>query len=181
MRRAFVAALVLLFVFAFPADATVSGGRDGNDVKGPLDIKRIVHGHGNGDLLWHKVVMHQRWGAKDLQGANEIRFYFSNDSEDRYDEVHASVDLNDGKLGAWVFPYTEGSDYANVGPSKRIRFIRPDRRTIKIFFNKSWVDRRDRYAWSVGSDFRDRDSDGCRNSCHDYAPGHDPERVEHRI
>lgn len=179
VRVVVVVAVVLLGVT--PTSAGTSSARDGNDAKGPLDIKRIVHGHGNGDLLWHKVVMNEGWGANDLRGDTEIRFYFSNDREDRYDEVHASVDLKDGKLAAWVFPYTEGSDYANVGPSKRIRFTRPDRRTIKIFFNKGWVDRRDRYAWSVGSSFRDRESDNCRNICFDYAPGHDPERVVHQL
>lgn len=180
MVRVVAAVAVLLWVTPTTSAGT-SSDRDGNDVKGPLDIKRIGHGSGNGDLLWHKVVMHQAWGAKDLQGANEIRFYFSNDREDRYDEVNASVGLKDGRMAAWVFSYVEGSDYASVGPSKRIRFTRPNRYTIKIFFNMSWVDGRDRYAWSVGSSFRDRGSDNCRNSCFDYAPGFDPERLVHRF
>ena len=181
MGRVVVVVVAVLFCAMPPASAGTSSAHDGNDVRGPLDIKRIVHGHGRGGLLWHKVVMHQAWGAKDLRGEDEIRFYFSNDREDRYDEVNASVDLKDGRLRAWVFSYVEGSDYAGIGPSKRIRFTRPDRHTIKIFFDRSWVDRRDRYAWSVGSTFRDRGSDNCRNSCFDYAPGFDPDRLVHRI
>ena len=125
--------------------------------------------------------MHRRWGAKDLKGNDEVRFYFSYDGEDQYDEVHASVALKDGRLGAWVFSYVEGSDYASVGPSKRIRFTRPNRYSIKIFFDKGWVDKRDRYAWSVGSSYRDRDSTHCRKSCFDYAPGHNPDRLVNNL
>ena len=181
MRRVLVILVSTFVALAGPTAASTSSAHDGDDVRGPLDIKRIVHGHGRGDLLWHKVVMHQRWGAKDLEGEDEIRFYFSNDREDRYDEVHASVALKDGEMRAWVFPYVEGSDHAGVGPSKRIRLTRPDGYTVKIFFDKSWVDRRNRYAWSAGSSYRNRDSAHCRSSCHDYAPGHDPKRLVHDL
>ena len=176
-----IGALLLVMVVGYPAQATTVGARDPRDVRGPLDIRRIEHGHASGDVLWHRVVMDRRWGARHLQGDDEIRFYFSNDREDRFDEVHASVAVKDGKLAAWVFSYVEGSDYASVGPSKRIRFTRPNRNSIKIFFDKSWLDRRDRYAWSVGSTYRDRDSAGCSESCFDYSPGSNPQRLEHRL
>lgn len=169
--------VVGFFSFAVQASANEASTRDPGDARGPLDIKRIVYGHASGDVLWHKLVMDRRWGAKDLEGRSEIRFYFSTDGEDRYDEVHASVDLKDGKLAAWVYPYVEGSDYAGVGPSKRIRLTRSNRYSIKIFFNRSWVDRRDRYAWSAGSNYRD---ERCRR-CDDYAPGYDPDRLVHSI
>src|SRR5688500_19939235 len=150
MRIRVGAGIVLgLLLVASPTGASRSGVGDPADVPGPLDVRRITHGHGSGDKLWHKVVMHQRWGARDLEGEDEIRFHFSYDGEDRYDEVHASVALKDGKLAAWVFPYVEGSDYANVGPSKRIRLTRPNRYSVKIFFDKGWVDARDRLVRSV--------------------------------
>jgi hypothetical protein len=179
--RKLVGALVTVMIIGFPAQANVTGTRDPNDVRGPLDIKRIVHGHGNGGALWHKVVMHRAWGAGDLRGEDEIRFYFSNDREDRFDEVHASVARKNGKIAAWVFPYVEGGDFASVGPSERIRFTRPTRRTVKIFFDKSWLNRRGRYAWSVGSSYRDKHSSSCRENCFDYAPRHDPERLVHDL
>lgn len=136
MKRLLAASLTAFAVLTVtPATADMSSRRDADDVHGALDIKRIVHGHTEGGKLWHKVVMWKRWGARDLAGEDEIRFYFSNDREDRYDEVHASVAVEDGKLAAWVFEYTEGSDYAGVGPSKRIRFVRPDRFSVKIFFS----------------------------------------------
>ena len=182
MRIRVVVGIVLgLLLVASPTGASRSGAGDPADVAGPLDVRRITHGHGSGDKLWHKVVMHQRWGARDLEGEDEIRFHFSYDGEDRYDEVHASVALKDGKLAAWVFPYVEGSDYANVGPSKRIRLTRPNRYSVKIFFDNGWVDARDRYAWSVGSSFRERDSERCRRACFDYAPGHNPNRLVHGL
>ena len=181
MSRCIVTVVSVLCLVTTTALADVGSSRDPGDVRGPLDVKRISHGHGRGDVLWHKVVMHNRWGAKDLRGNDEIRFYFSYDGEDRYDEVHALVGLKDGKLRAWVFPYVEGSDYAGVGPSERIRFKRPDRYSIKIFLDRGWVDARDRYAWSVGSRFRDRDSVNCKKSCFDYAPGHNPDRLVHDL
>ena len=171
----------VLWFLALPVVAGVSSKPDPNDVRGPLDIKRIAHGHADGDTLWHKVVMHKRWGANDLKG-DEIRFYFSNDREDRYDEVHALVGLKDGKLAAWIFQYVEGSDYASVGPSTRIRLVRPSRRSVKIFFQESWMRNRNRrYAWSVGSRYGNRDSNHCREACYDYAPGRNPDRLVHNL
>lgn len=177
-----VAVVVALLICSMPpSNASTSGSFDPNDERGPLDVKRIAHGHLDGNTLWHKIVMHGRWGPKDLKG-DEIRFYFSNDGEDRYDEVHASIGLKDGKLAAWIFSYTEGSDYASVGPSTRIRLVRPDRRSVKIFFGESWMrNRLDRYAWSVGSEFRDPDSPHCPSTCFDYAPGRNPHRLEHNL
>ena len=175
----FVVIALLVVAMSSPATADVSSMRDGDDSRGPLDIKRVLHGHETRTVLWHKVVMHKSWGAKDLSGKNEIRFQISTDREHRYDEVHALVALKDGKIRAWIFTYVEGGDYAGVGPSERIRFTRPDRRSIKIFFDESWVGSSS-YAWSAGSSYRDRDG-RCRNNCYDYAPGHNPDRLEHRL
>ena len=179
--RNVIVVIVTMLVVGVPARANEASVRDPNDARGPLDIKRIVHGHGSGGVLWHKVVMHKRWGADDLRGEDDIRFYFSNDGEDRFDEVHASVGRKKGTLAAWVFSYVEGGDHAGVGPSKRIRFTRPNRRSIKIFFDETRLDQRGRYAWSVGSSYRDKDSAECRESCFDYAPGHDPNRLVHSL
>ena len=177
MKR--VAALVLAVAsFAIPAAADMSSKRDPADARGPFDIKRISHGHASSDVLWHKVVMHRRWGADDLHG-DEIVFHISTDGERRYDEVRASVGLEDGRLAVRIYELTEGSDYEIAGPSKRIRFKRPDARTIKIFFNKSWV--RDSYAWSVSTQYRDRRSANCERHCFDHAPGRNPDRLEHRL
>ena len=179
--RALVATVALTISTTMPSAAGSKSARDPSDVHGPVDVRRIEHGHGDDGLLWHKVVMWNRWGAKDLHGNDEIRFHFSYDGEDRYDEVHASVAVKNGKLAAWVFPYVEGSDYASVGPSERIRFTRPTRYSVKIFFDKGWVDVRDRYVWSVGSSYRNRDSKNCREACFDYAPGNNPDRLEHNL
>ena len=169
-------------VVGHPASADVARRSDPADVRGPLDVARISHGHTSNGKLWHKVVMQGTWGKKALGGSDEIRFYFTNDVEDRYDEVHASVDVKDGRMRAWIFPYTEGSDYAGVGPSTRIRLVRPDRRSVKIVFDASWMkNRRNRYAWSVGSEFSDADSTHCRATCYDYAPGRNPDRLVHDL
>ena len=181
MRRALVAVLALALLMPVPTTATEARRRDPNDIHGPLDIKRISHGHRSGDVLWHKVVMRSPWGRKALRGVGEIRFQFSTDGEDRFDEVNASIDLKDGKLKVWIFPYVEGSDYASVGPSERIRFARPNRRSIKIFFGQSWVDKRDRYVWSVNSSYMKRSSRHCARGCYDYAPGASPNRIEHKL
>jgi hypothetical protein len=181
MKRLLVAILASAFLVA-PAWANEGATRDPNDVRGPLDIKRITHGHRSADVLWHKVVMHNRWGADDLRGDDEIRIHISRDGEDRFDEVHISIDEKNGDLRAWIFPYTEGSDFAGVGPSERIRMTRPNPRVVKVFFEREWVqNRRNRYAWSAGSSYRDRDSAHCTRTCSDYAPGHDPERLVHNL
>ena len=173
-------AATLLFM-PVTTSANESRRHDPNDTAGVLDVKRIGHGHRGDGQVWHKVVMRNRWGRKALRGDNEIRFHFSTDREDRFDEVHASIDVQDGKLKAWIFPYVETGDSAGVGPSERIRFVRTDRYSIKIFFDKTWVDRRNRYAWSVGTDYRKRSSRRCDRSCFDYAPGNPPDRIVHRI
>src|SRR5688500_16526101 len=181
MKRLLTAILASAFLAA-PAWANDGSVRDPDEVRGPLDIKRISHGHSSGEVLWHKIVMHNRWGADDLRGDDEIRLYLSRDGEDKFDEVHISIDEKKGDLRAWIFPYTEGSDFAGVGPSERIRMTRPNPRVVKVFFDKGWVqNRRDRYAWSAGTDYRNRDSTHCRSSCFDYAPGHDPERLVHNL
>ena len=176
MRRLIGIALLVVLV-PWPAAASIDGHRDPNDVRGPLDIRRIVHGHTSDGKVWHKVVMRHRWGARDLEGQDEIRFHFSTDREDRYDEVNATVALKDGKLNARVFPYTEGSDYAAVGPSTQIDFRRSDRFTVTIIFGKKWVDgRNDRYVWSVTSRYKDPDSENCRSYCRDGT-----ERLAHNL
>ena len=176
MKRLIALGLVLALT-PLSAAASVKGNRDPNDVRGPLDIKRIVHGHTNDGKLWHKVVMRSRWSAEDLKGQDEIRFHFSTDREDRYDEVNATVSLKDGKLRAVVFPYTEGSDYAAVGPSTKVNFRRADRYSVTIVFGKKWVDgRNDRYAWSVTTFYKNSDAPGCRSYCADGT-----ERVEHSL
>ena len=172
--------LVLLAIAVCgPSYADTRGSSDPDDVRGPLDIKRISHGHASGDVLWHKVVMHRRWGARHLEG-DEIRIDISTDGEARYDEVRVSVAVEDGKLAARIYEFTEGSDYGIPGPSQRIRFTRPDRRGIKVFFNESWVNGRS-YGWSVSTQYRERDSESCSNGCSDYAPGRNPNRVEHKL
>ena len=183
MKRLLLVAILVIAMLTAPAAwAGQASRRDPADVRGPLDIKRIVHGHASGDVLWHKVVMHRGWGARDLRGDDEIRLHLSRDGEDRFDEVHISIDEKRGALRAWIFPYTEGSDFAGVGPSERIRLTKPNRRTVKVFFDRGWVqNHRDRYTWSAGSSYRDRDSKNCRKVCFDYAPGHDPERLVHNL
>ena len=181
MKRALWGVVVAALILSPAAHGSEGRRHDPNDTPGALDVKRIAHGHRDGGRLWHKVVMRHPWGAKALRGDNEIRVHFSTDREDRFDEVHASIDLKDGKLGAWIFTYTEGGDYAGVGPSERIRFVRTNRYSIKIFFNKDWVDRRNRYAWSVGTRYRKRSSRRCDGGCHDYAPGDSPDRLVHRL
>ena len=180
MKHSLLVALAITLLLAFPSVASESHRRDPNDAHGPLDIRRISHGH-KGDLVWHKVVMRSSWGPQALRGADQIRFQFSTDGEDRFDEVNASVDLKDGELRAWVFPYVEGSDYAGVGPSERIRLTRPDRYSVKIFFKRSWVDKRNRYAWSVSSYYKRNGSRHCENTCRDYAPGASPNRLVHNL
>ena len=178
MRR-ILALVVAVATFATPAAADMTSMADPSDTRGPLDIKRISHGHATRDVLWHKLVMYRRWGAKDLTG-DEIVFHISTDGEDRYDEVRASVGVEEGRLAVRIYEFTEGSDYGIAGPSKRIRFKRPDHRTIKVFFNESWVKGRS-YAWSVSSQYRDRGSAHCSNHCFDYAPGRNPNRLRHRL
>ena len=176
------ATVAIAFGILAPATANVSSIGDPDDVHGPLDIRRIVHGHGNNGVLWHKLVMWNRWGANDLRGTDEIRFFFSTDGEDRYDEVHASVVREDGKLAASIYEYVESGDGAGVGQAHRIRFTRPNRRSVKIFFDAKWVmNHRDRYAWSAGSSYEKADSKNCRHVCFDYSPRSNPDRLFHRL
>ena len=177
-----LAAAIALFGTWSPATANVSSLGDPDDVHGPLDVRRIAHGHGSDGVLWHKLVMWKRWGANDLRGTDEIRFFFSTDREHRYDEVHASVVREDGKLAASIYEYVESSDGAGVGPAHRIRLTRPNRRSVKIFFDDKWVtNRRDRYAWSAGSSYDKADSKNCRHVCFDYSPRSNPDRLVHRL
>ena len=145
---------------------------DPDDTRGRLDIRSVRHGHTKGGNLKHRVSTYTEWHAKALAAGRHtsIDLWFSTDNEDRYAEFRATVDRIDGKLQACLGSYSEGSDFASVGPCEPIYLRRPNNRSVVVIFPPSMIGDPDRYSWSGYTYYKNKDSRHCRRSCIDEAP-----------
>ena len=169
-----VTASVTVALGASPAAADALRARDANDARGRFDMRSVSHRHGRKPgVLVHRIGFYQPWRTSRLRGpGNYIWVWFSTDKEDRYAEDRAIVDVRQGKLGAWIEPYEEGSDYAAIGPPTQIRVRRADRRSVTIAFPARLLRRGlKRYSWSASTSYRASDSTRCALApCTDSAP-----------
>ncbi|HET7482331.1 MAG TPA: hypothetical protein VFK89_05660 [Actinomycetota bacterium] len=172
IRRVAVATALTLLIGgpAIPAAADRIRAHDANDVDGTLDISSITHGHGHrAGVLIHRIRTYGEWRPRALNGNDGFDVWFSTDREDRFAEYRASIYVDHGALRACIGGYSEGSDFAGVGPCKAIDVRRPDPRTVVIRFAARRIGGND-YAWSASSSYRKAGSANCRRGCYDYAP-----------
>ncbi|MGH3112411.1 MAG: fibronectin type III domain-containing protein [Gaiellaceae bacterium] len=148
-RRAggFLAAVVAGLVVAAapsPASADRRAIVDGNDVAGPLDIRRATQGHAGSRAVTHSVTTFRRFASSFLRGENAFTFHFdTNDRPARF-ERFVFVFWANGRLRALVANRTEIIGTAGVS--------RPNRRTVKVRVRKTLLDPAG-YHWLVASFF----------------------------
>jgi hypothetical protein len=176
---------VIVALSAPTADADTVVRHDPADARGPLDVRRLEHGHGHHKrVLTHTVVTSGRWDESDLRNKNSyIYFWFSTDG-DRFAEARVAVISQDHELTAQFQDYEESGDSASVGPPTAIRFKRPNDRSIKVFFSRRRLGF-DSYGWSVETLYRKAASRHCRFGqplCRDRAPrGTGRGRIRHSL
>jgi hypothetical protein len=188
-RATGIGSVVVVMVVALGAHTSAADAlraHDANDTRGRLDVRSVSHRHGRtpGRLI-HRVTTYSPWRTRRLRGPhNYVWVWFSTDKEDRYAEARAVIDFEQGKLGAWIEPYEEGSDYAAIGPPTPIEVRRANRRSVTIVFPTRLLrPRLKRYSWSVSTSYRAADSTRCAvAACADTAPaGRKRGGVVHRL
>lgn len=105
---------------------------DADDIRHRLDIRRIVHTHGDDpDRVRHKMVSYETWRARTLRKNGwRVSFFFSIDKNRHDAERRIVVRRRDGKLHAAFF----AGPHATKRRDADIRVRRPDRRTVVISF-----------------------------------------------
>jgi hypothetical protein len=159
---AFVAGLV---VAAAPTSASADRRAivDGNDVAGPLDIRRTTQGHAGPRAVAHSVTTFRRFASSFLRGENAFTFHFdTNDRPARF-ERFVFVFWANGRLRALVANRREIIGVAGVS--------RPNRRTVRVRVRTKLLDPAG-YHWLVAS-FSSRGFDIAPNrllAFHDLTP-----------
>ncbi|MGH3092072.1 MAG: hypothetical protein ACRDOG_07070 [Gaiellaceae bacterium] len=143
----FLAAVVAgLVVAAAPsaASADTRAVADGNDVAGPLDIRRATHGHAGSRAVTHSVTTFRRFASSFLRGENAFTFHFDTNGRPARFERFVFVFWANGRLRALVANRREIIGAAGVS--------RPNRRTVKVRVRKTLLDPAG-YHWLVASFF----------------------------
>jgi hypothetical protein len=176
-NRSFVVLLCagLLATLGSPGLADKTGFRDENDAYGPLDVKRMWHGHGTdgGDLV-HLVTTYGRWQAKTLESADsDIQVLFTTDADNKPERVLV-IDEHNGSVRAEMHKWTKGIGKKTYG---RAAVQRTGPRAVRVIFETSLLGRNvAEYGWHVDTRFHDEDHSRCNVSdgvivvCPDSAP-----------
>jgi hypothetical protein len=172
---AVVAAALCLALLPGTAVADHARAFDPDDTHGRLDIRRVSHGHRGAHVLTHRITTFGEWRPRLLSKRTYLTVWFSTDG-DKWAEYIARIFYRHGGLRACFGGYAEGSDYAGVGPCKRVPVARPDRRSVLIRLKDSFVGDDDSYGWSAESSYALEGSEHCplRNVCYDYVPSRLP-------
>lgn len=168
-----VVAALSASALAGPAHADTKRFRDGNDVRGPLDIETVAHGHrtagDGGTRLVHTVRLRRSWPvaklgkdaylvlAIDLRGHRAGR-----------PERTLQVEAEHGELVARMYDTLTKSE-RHLG---RVALWQPDRRTLRVSFPTSLLrDGLGRYRWRTATVVENRPR-MCKpvDVCVDWAP-----------
>ena len=148
---------------------------DADDTHGRLDIRKVSHAHRGAHVLTHRITTFGDWRPRLLQGRTNFNLWFSTD-DDRWAEYIARIYYEHDELRACFGGYNEGSDFAGVGPCKRVPVGRPARRSVLIRLKDSFVGDADSYGWSAQSAYSRGGAAHCphRDVCYDYVPSRLP-------
>jgi hypothetical protein len=127
-----------------PARADIRVVSDGNDVSGPLDIRRATHGHSGAAFVTHTVSTFAPFSSSFLRGRNGITFQFDINNSARTFERFIIVGWVNGSLRALVANRTRIIGRAGVS--------RPNARTVRIRVRKSLINP-NHYQWLVATFF----------------------------
>lgn len=181
-----IACFVLAAVWS-PGLADERTFRDPARAKGVLDIEAIRHSHRANEKgvrqLVHTIRLEQAWPVKKLRHRGFVHVNFQLPGHPGSPEERAVwIVYRRGHLVAKMYR-TLGDPPALVG---RAALWRPDWRTVKVAFPKSWLRARplDAYKWNAvafvedGTDFCPR-----KDACFDWAPNpaNDRRYVRHRL
>ena len=166
MRARLVAlppALILLALPALVALASHRDVRDGNDVKGRLDLRKIsIYGR---PRVWN-IKTYGSWSARRIWDRGYLLVHLDTLAGARFD--HYALVSSDGKgmKGVLVRDRMKRADF-RVG---KLRAWRSSRRGVKVTIplaKAKIADGRDFFRWQIRTLFTGR---GCRRSCIDFAP-----------
>lgn len=166
------------------ADGTSFG--DQNDAYGPLDVKRMSHGHGTdkNDLV-HRLTTYGKWDRRALSSADsEIQLLFTTDGDNAPERVLV-VDARGESVAATMHKWNKGIGNKVYGEAA---VSRPSRRDIKLVFEASLLGKKVReYGWHVDTRFHDKDHSRCNVSdgvivvCPDSAPNDARSYLRHEL
>jgi hypothetical protein len=149
--------------------------RDENDAYGPLDVKRMSHGHGTdkGDIV-HLVTTYGRWDRKTLRSADsEIQLLFTTDRDNKPERVLV-IDEHGKGIRAEMHKWNKGIGKKVYG---RAALERIGPRTAKLVFEPSLLGKDvGEYGWHVDTRFHDEAHSRCNSKpgivvvCPDSAP-----------
>lgn len=155
------------------ADGTAFG--DENDAYGPLDIKRMSHGHGSdaGDLV-HRLSTYGKWDRDTLDSADsEIQILFTTDGDNKPERV-LLIDAQGNRMIADMHEWKNGVGtkvYGSAGWS------RTGPRGIMLVFERKLLGKKVKeYGWHVDTRFHDQNHGRCKVTdgvivvCPDSAP-----------
>ena len=136
-----------LVVAAAPSPASADGRAilDGNDVAGPLDIRRATQGHAGRKAVTHSVTTFRRFRSSFLRGQNVLTFQFDTNGRPARFERLVFVLWTKGRLRALV------SNRRRIIGTARVS--RPNGRTVRVTVRKRLLNPAG-YRWLVASFFR---------------------------
>jgi hypothetical protein len=141
-----VGVLAGLVVAAAPSQASADGRAivDGNDVAGPLDIRRATQGHAGPRAVTHSVTTFRRFRSSFLRGENGFTFQFDTNGRPARFERLVFVLWTNGRLRALV------SNRRRIIGAARVS--RPNARTVRLKVRESLLNPAG-YHWLVASFF----------------------------
>jgi hypothetical protein len=186
MRYRLLVALIcggLFVAFGSPSLADRTSLNDEKDAFGPLDVKRISHGHGfRRGYLAHRLWTYRKWGRSTLRSEDsDIQLLFTTDRDNRPERVLV-LDASDTGVSARMHQWRRGGVGAKVYGRGIVRRMGP--RAVRLTFRRRLLGRGVReYGWHVDTRYSDRSHHRCRTSdelivvCPDSAPNNNQPRA----
>jgi hypothetical protein len=171
MRRLVVLAAILGLV-TVPLALATSTATDPNDVKGKLDLKKLVAARDR-QLMRVTITTYDRWAARILrgpggprQGRNRLTVLYDIGVNDRVADYRGRVVYSGGRLRLWISG--NGSNYEPLPVTRPSRLSVTWTQPIDIFFHGPPAGPRRVYL-AVKSLYR-RKGTACAKGCRDRIP-----------
>ncbi|MGH3024561.1 MAG: hypothetical protein ACRDNI_12960 [Gaiellaceae bacterium] len=163
-RRGVIAALAVTLFTAGNAYADRNRISDGNDIRGPLDIRSATHGHAGGRVV-HTISTFARWrpGLLGPSTPNLFALEISTDGDRAFERVVLVYSRN-GRMIARVFRLSRGRLFL-IGPAAASK---PNGRTVRVTIARSRLGNPAGYRSTAHSQYQA--AGVCSGSCVDHAP-----------
>jgi hypothetical protein len=159
---------MLVFAATFAVSQTAARAdhrtvRDGDDTRGPLDLRSAEHAH-DGDTLVHRLVTRGTWSARQLKGDNFFLIGFNTEGSSDFDRCVFAFGVR-SRLRA-VMTNCGRRALADVATSH------PSGRVLSVALDPSLLGDVAGYTWGAFSSFEDGRE--CAAGCVDAAPNRPP-------